>query len=101
MRGRTHSCASAADLGSPRSFALASVPCRFATWALRGRHVRLAVHGRDVARGVLRERRAKDVAAYLEAMMARRFPQVMSMYGPEAPDEAPAPGPPPHDVAAG
>jgi phosphotransferase system enzyme I (PtsI) len=36
---------------------------------------------REVARGVLRERRAKDVQAYLEKMMASRFPQVMSIYG--------------------
>jgi phosphotransferase system enzyme I (PtsI) len=36
---------------------------------------------REVARGVLRERRAKDVQAYLERMMATRFPQVMSIYG--------------------
>ena len=43
---------------------------------------------RNVARGVLRERRAKDVQTYLEAMMARRFPQVMSMYGPEGPADA-------------
>jgi hypothetical protein len=55
---------------------------------------------RDVARGVLRERRAKDVEAYLEQMMARRFPQVMSMYGPEEPAEVPAPEPPSPDVAA-
>jgi phosphotransferase system enzyme I (PtsI) len=38
---------------------------------------------REVARGVLRERRAKDVQAYLERMMVSRFPQVMSMYGHE------------------
>jgi phosphotransferase system enzyme I (PtsI) len=36
---------------------------------------------RELARGVLRERRAKDVQTYLERMMARRFPQVMSIYG--------------------
>jgi phosphotransferase system enzyme I (PtsI) len=36
---------------------------------------------REVARGVLREQRAKDVQSYLEKMMARRFPQVMSVYG--------------------
>jgi len=36
---------------------------------------------REVARGVLRERRAKDVQSYLEKMMASRFPQVMSAYG--------------------
>jgi phosphotransferase system enzyme I (PtsI) len=36
---------------------------------------------REVARGVLRERRAKDVQSYLEKMMGSRFPQVMSVYG--------------------
>jgi len=36
---------------------------------------------REVAQGVLRERRAKDVQSYLEKMMASRFPQVMSVYG--------------------
>ena len=36
---------------------------------------------REVAGGVLRERRAKDVQSYLEKMMASRFPQVMSAYG--------------------
>jgi phosphotransferase system enzyme I (PtsI) len=36
---------------------------------------------RELARGVLRERRAKDVQAYLEKMMSIRFPQVMSVYG--------------------
>ena len=36
---------------------------------------------REVARGVLRERRAKDVQAYLEKMMVRRFPELMSVYG--------------------
>lgn len=36
---------------------------------------------REVARGVLRERRAKDVQAYLEKMMVHRFPQLMSVYG--------------------
>jgi len=36
---------------------------------------------REVARGVLRERRAKDVQSYLEKMMASRFPQMMSVYG--------------------
>jgi phosphoenolpyruvate-protein phosphotransferase (PTS system enzyme I) len=36
---------------------------------------------RELARGVLRERRAKDVQSYLEKMMSRRFPQVMSVYG--------------------
>jgi phosphoenolpyruvate-protein phosphotransferase (PTS system enzyme I) len=35
----------------------------------------------EVARGVLQERRAKDVQSYLEQMMADRFPQVMSIYG--------------------
>jgi phosphotransferase system enzyme I (PtsI) len=39
------------------------------------------VEARELARGVLRERRAKDVQAYLERMMAQRFPRVMSMYG--------------------
>jgi phosphotransferase system enzyme I (PtsI) len=38
---------------------------------------------REVAHGVLHERRAKDVQAYLEKMMASRFPQVMSIYGHE------------------
>ena len=36
---------------------------------------------RELARGVLRERRAKDVQSYLEKMMSSRFPQVMSVYG--------------------
>ncbi len=36
---------------------------------------------RKLARGVLRERRAKDVQSYLEKMMSSRFPQVMSVYG--------------------
>jgi len=36
---------------------------------------------REIAHGVLRERRAKDVQSYLEKMMASRFPQVMSVYG--------------------
>jgi phosphotransferase system enzyme I (PtsI) len=36
---------------------------------------------REVAQGVLRERRAKDVQAYLEKIMSTRFPQVMSVYG--------------------
>lgn len=36
---------------------------------------------RELARGVLRERRAKDVQTYLERMMANRFPKVMSIYG--------------------
>ena len=44
---------------------------RSVTWA----------EAREVARGVLRERRAKDVQAFLEKMMLRRFPQVMSVYG--------------------
>jgi len=34
-----------------------------------------------MARGVLRERRAKDVQTYLERMMAARFPKMMSIYG--------------------
>jgi len=36
---------------------------------------------REVAHGVLKERRAKDVQTYLEQMMSNRFPQVMSVYG--------------------
>jgi len=36
---------------------------------------------REVAHGVLRERRAKDVQSYLEKMMGSRFPQVMFVYG--------------------
>jgi len=36
---------------------------------------------RELARGVLRERRAKDVQSYLEKMMANRFPKMMSIYG--------------------
>jgi len=36
---------------------------------------------REVAHGVLKERRAKDVQTYLEQMMSKRFPQVMSVYG--------------------
>jgi phosphoenolpyruvate-protein phosphotransferase (PTS system enzyme I) len=44
---------------------------RSVTWA----------EAREVARGVLRERRAKDVQAFLEKMMLHRFPQVMSVYG--------------------
>jgi phosphoenolpyruvate-protein phosphotransferase (PTS system enzyme I) len=40
---------------------------------------------RQVAEGVLGERRAKDVQTYLERMMATRFPQVMSIYGHEEP----------------
>jgi len=36
---------------------------------------------RELAHGVLRERRAKDVQSYLEKMMSSRFPQVMSVYG--------------------
>jgi phosphotransferase system enzyme I (PtsI) len=43
---------------------------------------------REVARGVLRERRAKDVQTYLETMMAKRFPQVMSMYRDEVPPDS-------------
>jgi phosphotransferase system enzyme I (PtsI) len=35
---------------------------------------------REIAHGVLQERRAKDVQSYLEQMMASRFPQVMSVY---------------------
>ncbi len=44
---------------------------RSVTWA----------EAREVARGVLQERRAKDVQAFIEKMMLRRFPQVMSVYG--------------------
>jgi phosphotransferase system enzyme I (PtsI) len=44
------------------------------------RGVRLDEAG-EVAHGVLRERRAKDVQSYLEKMMASRFPRVMSVYG--------------------
>ena len=36
---------------------------------------------RELARGVLRERRAKDVQSYLEKTMASRFPKMMSIYG--------------------
>jgi phosphoenolpyruvate-protein phosphotransferase (PTS system enzyme I) len=36
---------------------------------------------REIAHGVLRERRAKDVQTYIEHMMSSRFPQVMSVYG--------------------
>jgi phosphoenolpyruvate-protein phosphotransferase (PTS system enzyme I) len=36
---------------------------------------------REIAHGVLRERRAKDVQSYIEQMMSNRFPQVMSVYG--------------------
>lgn len=36
---------------------------------------------RALARGVLRERRAKDVQTYLERIMTLRFPTVMSMFG--------------------
>jgi phosphotransferase system enzyme I (PtsI) len=43
---------------------------------------------RELAHGVLRERRAKDVQTYLERMMASRFPRVMSIYGHQ--DEPPA-----------
>lgn len=39
----------------------------------------------EVAHGVLREQRAKDVQSYLEKMMNQRFPQVMSIYGHESP----------------
>jgi hypothetical protein len=45
---------------------------------------------RDVARGVLRQRRAKDVAAYLEKMMESRFPRMMSIYGSDGSPMAPA-----------
>lgn len=38
---------------------------------------------REIARGVLRERRAKDVQTYLENMMSERFPQLMTIYGRE------------------
>ncbi len=40
-----------------------------------------SAEARELAHGVLRERRAKDVQSYLEKMMANRFPQVMSVYG--------------------
>jgi phosphotransferase system enzyme I (PtsI) len=43
----------------------------------------------EVAEGVLRERRARDVQTYLEKMMSKRFPEVMSIYGREAPDRSP------------
>jgi phosphotransferase system enzyme I (PtsI) len=43
---------------------------------------------RELARGVLRERRAKDVQTYLEGMMASRFPKVMSIYGHQDEDGA-------------
>jgi phosphotransferase system enzyme I (PtsI) len=36
---------------------------------------------RAVARGVLRERRAKDVQSYLEDVMSTRFPRMMSAFG--------------------
>jgi phosphotransferase system enzyme I (PtsI) len=45
---------------------------------------------REVAHGVLRERRAKDVQSYLEKMMSSRFPQVMSIYGHEGSEAEPA-----------
>jgi len=48
---------------------------------------------REVARGVLRERRAKDVAAYLEKMMESRFPRMMSIYGSDGDPLASVPGP--------
>jgi phosphotransferase system enzyme I (PtsI) len=57
---------------------------RAVTWA----------EAREVARGVLRERRAKDVQSYLEKMMAARFPGVMSVYG-QGTTTGPAPAPPP------
>jgi phosphotransferase system enzyme I (PtsI) len=47
---------------------------------------------RELARGVLRERRAKDVQSYLEKMMANRFPKVMSIYGHQEQASA-SPGP--------
>jgi phosphotransferase system enzyme I (PtsI) len=45
---------------------------------------------REVAHGVLRERRAKDVQSYLEKMTSSRFPQVMSIYGHEDSEAEPA-----------
>jgi phosphotransferase system enzyme I (PtsI) len=45
---------------------------------------------RELACGVLRERRAKDVQSYLEKMMSSRFPQVMSVYGHSQREESPA-----------
>ncbi len=39
---------------------------------------------------MLRERRAKDVQAYPEKVMASRFPQVMSIYGHEGDASVPA-----------
>jgi hypothetical protein len=48
---------------------------------------------RDVARGVLRERRAKDVAAYIEKMLESRFPKMMSIYGSEGAPMVPASNP--------
>ena len=47
---------------------------------------------RDVARGVLRQQRAKDVAAYLENMMESRFPRMMSIYGSDGDPLASVPG---------
>ena len=47
---------------------------------------------RDVARGVLRQQRAKDVAAYLENMMESRFPRMMSIYGSDGDPLASLPG---------
>jgi phosphotransferase system enzyme I (PtsI) len=41
---------------------------------------------REVARGVLRERRAKDVQSYLESIMNSRFADVMSAFGRGHPD---------------
>jgi phosphotransferase system enzyme I (PtsI) len=45
---------------------------------------------REVARGVLRERRAKDVQSFLEKIMSSRFPQMMSIYGHEEAEAEPA-----------
>ncbi len=45
---------------------------------------------RELALGALRERRAKDVQAYLERMMASRFPTMMNIYGPKEDPENPA-----------
>lgn len=47
---------------------------RAVTWA----------EAREIAEGVLQERRAKDVQSFLERMMAQRFPRVMSVYGHES-----------------
>jgi len=40
---------------------------------------------REVAEGVLRERRARDVQTFLEKMMSKRFPELMSIYGRDTP----------------